>query len=358
MLHTLLVVLKIIGIILLILLGIVLLLVICSLFLPMRYRVEVTRTEGEGEPPVRIKGKITWFLHILNVRIRYPAETIVLARVFFIPVYTIPKKEKQKKHKAKDKKRENQEVKAESEEAFSDQEEETDSVETAPSGQEEKENAGAASPETRENIAENKKAQQALTDQTAKKAEEQSGIPHVTIKGTKASQEETEEKIPLKDRIRLLWEFLKKIISQIRNLFQNIQYTIQNICDKIKSVLENIQYYREVIESDIFRQSFSLCKGELIYLLKKLKPDKLKADFIVGMDDPAATGEILAIYGMLYPMIGSDINVAGDFENKRIEGLFVVKGHMNVYTFLKIAVKLYFNKDIKKLIRLLKKEAV
>ncbi len=347
MLHTLLVVLKIIGIILLILLGIVLLLVICSLFLPMRYRVEVTRTEGEDEPPVRIKGKITWFLHILNVRIRYPADTIVLARVFFIPVYTIPNKDKPKKHKAKDKKRENQELKADSEEASSDQKEETNSVETTSSGQEEKGNAGAASPEIREDNVEN-----------AKKAEEQSDIPHVTIKGTKTSQEETEEKIPLKDKMRLLWEFLKKIILQIRNLFQNIQYTIQNICDKIKSVLENIQYYREVIESDIFRQSFGLCKGELVYLLKKLKPDKLRADFIVGMDDPAATGEILAIYGMLYPMIGSGINVAGDFENKRIEGSLVVKGHMNVYTFLKIAVKLYFNKDIKKLIRLLKKEAV
>lgn len=358
MLHILLVVLKIIGIILLILLGIVLLLVICSLFLPMRYRVEVTRTEGEDEPPVRIKGKITWFLHILNVRIRYPAQTTVLAKVFFIPVYTLPKKEKQKKHKAKEKKRENQEPEADSAEASSDQKEETDSAETTSSGQEEKENAGAASPEIREDTAEINKEPQSITDQNAKKAEEQSEIPHVTIKGTKASQEETEEKIPLKDRIRLLWEFLKKIISQIRNLFQNIQYTIQNICDKIKSVLENIQYYREVIESDIFRQSFGLCKGELAYLLKKLKPDKLKADFIVGMDDPAATAEILAIYGMLYPMIGSDVNVAGDFENKRIEGLFVVKGHMNVYTFLKIAVKLYFNKDIKKLIRLLKKEAV
>lgn len=350
MLHTLLVVLKIIGIILLILLGIVLLLVICSLFLPMRYRVEVTRTEGEDEPPVRIKGKITWFLHILNVRIRYPAETIVLARVFFIPVYALPKKEKQKKHKT--------EKKADSAEGSSDQKDETDSIETTPSGQEEKEDAGAASPEIIEDVAENKKEQQALADQNEKKAEERSEIPHVTIKGTKTSQEETEEKTPLKDRISLLWEFLKKIILQIRNLFQNIQYTIQNICDKIKSVLENIQYYREVIESDIFRQSFGLCKGELVYLLKKLKPDKLKADFIVGMDDPAATGEILAIYGMLYPMIGSNINVTGDFENKRMEGSLIVKGHLNVYTFLKIAVKLYFNKDIKKLIRLLKKEAV
>ena len=123
---------------------------------------------------------------------------------------------------------------------------------------------------------------------------------------------------------------------------------------------DNIQYYREVLESESFRQSAALCKRELVWVLKKLKPDKFEADFIVGMEDPAATGEILAICGMLYPLIGQNIRVVGDFdcEKTHIEGLLYIRGRIRVITFIRTAVRIYFNKDIKKLIKLFKKEDV
>ncbi len=76
------------------------------------------------------------------------------------------------------------------------------------------------------------------------------------------------------------------------------------------------------------------------------------------MDDPAATGEILAVWGMLYPVIGGYVDVAGDFERKRLEGHLLLKGKIRFFTFLRVAVKIYFNKDIRKLYKLLKKEAV
>ena len=92
--------------------------------------------------------------------------------------------------------------------------------------------------------------------------------------------------------------------------------------------------------------------------MKSLKPKKFEAAFVVGTDDPASTGEILAVCGMLYPILGPQVNVVGDFERKRLEGHLLLKGKIRFFTFLRVAVKIYFNKDIRKLYKLLKKEAV
>ena len=125
-------------------------------------------------------------------------------------------------------------------------------------------------------------------------------------------------------------------------------------------MLDNIQYYREVFESDPFRQSAELCKKELGRAFKRLKPDRFEADIIVGTEDPASTGEILAVCGLLYPLIGPHVQVVGDFdcEKAHIEGQVYIRGKVRVITLIRTAVRIYFNKDIKKLIKLLKKEAV
>lgn len=110
-----------------------------------------------------------------------------------------------------------------------------------------------------------------------------------------------------------------------------------------------------MVEGEPFKRSFALCKGELLSIVKSVKPRKFEASLIVGMDDPASTGEILAICGMLYPIIGGHVDVRGDFENKRLEGQVLIVGKLCIFTFLRTAVKIYFNKDIRKLYKLLKR---
>ena len=74
------------------------------------------------------------------------------------------------------------------------------------------------------------------------------------------------------------------------------------------------------------------------------------------MGDPAATGQVLAVYGILYPLVGDHVRVMGEFEQKRIEGTLFIKGRMTLFRFVKTACRIYFNRDIRKLIKLLKKE--
>ena len=79
---------------------------------------------------------------------------------------------------------------------------------------------------------------------------------------------------------------------------------------------------------------------------------------MIGLDDPAATAKILSYYGILYPFVGNHVNIVPDFDGKRLEGSVLVKGKIKMFTFLKAAIRIYFNKDIKRLIKLFMKEDV
>lgn len=340
MLHIILLILKIIGIILLCILGILLLAILCVLFVPVRYRIELERKEGEGEPPFTVHARITWLMHIVNVRIRYPSDkAYVRVRLFLFTLLRVPDgKERQAGHKKR------------------------------PPGKREDKTTPDGNQRQPETIKVKQEADPADTgdapmhpDPTpSSKKEEGKPIPTVTIRARNeeaVQAERSEEKTSFREKLSGIAAKCKNFFHKIKDLIQNIEYTIRNICDKIKSVSDQIGYYREVIAGDAFRSSFRLCKGELASIVKSLKPQKLRVNLTIGMDDPAATAEILAFYGMLYPVIGEYVDITGDFDRKRIEGCALIKGRIRAFTFVKTAIRVYFNKDIKKLIKLFKKEA-
>lgn len=335
MLHIILLILKIIGIVLLSILGILLLMMFCALFVPVRYHIRVTRKEGEDEPPVKLYIKATWLLHLVNLLIRYPSEVIVRARILIFTLFRVPKKER--KTKRADKKSKSEKSNRDKESAIRDN----------PTYREESTSQEELTPQD-----ESIQSEDVMHDDVSEWPD------YETIR--EKTDQESDSKKSLFAVIRNIIEKIKQIVEKIKAFFQNIQYTIRKFCDKIRTALDNIQYYREVFESDPFRQSMRSCRDELGWMLKKLKPDKFEADFIVGMEDPSTTGEILAIHGMLYPLIGQHVRLVGDFEcdKMHIEGRLYIRGKIRAFTFLRVAVRIYFNRNIKKLIKLLKKEAV
>lgn len=344
MLHIILLILKIIGIVLLCILGFLILSVLCGLFVPVRYRIEVSREEGEGKPPVTAHVRITWLLHLVNILVRYPAEVIVRVRIYVFTIFRIPVKERKttdtgRKKKNRKKRRQPNEPENESNqdgEADAENEETVVGDGFTPSL--------TGSPDS-------------LTPQDSmpEPGEDGEGTPE---DGRGFWLFRMIRKCI--DKIKEIIEKIKYAVDKIKALFENIQYTIRKFCDKIRFTLDNIQYYREVLESDSFKRSLELSKRELGYVFRKLKPDKFEADLSVGMDDPAATGQILAIYGMLYPLIGQHVRLVGDFacEGTHIEGKLYIQGRIRAYTFLRVLIRVYRNKDIRRLIKLLKKEAV
>ena len=293
-LTVLLLILKILGIVLLVLLGILLALLLIVLFVPVRYQGSGYRKEGDPVP-VHVQLKVTWLLHLVRVSFIYPEEAFLKVQILFFQI--LPAKEKKKK-------------------------------------------------------ASNKKEADGKKPKTDKK--EVGSDVSDTASDQKISDEGNAADEDGGDDRRTLSDFVRKLFSAIRN----IKYTIRKIYDKINHIIHNIRYYIKILQTESFKRAFALCREQLLRLMKIVLPRKVSGTFTIGMEDPAATGQILSIYGILYPLIGDSITVIPDFEKPGMEGSFRFKGKITAFTLIRIAAKIYFDKDLKRVICLFKKEAV
>ncbi len=293
-LTVLLLILKILGIVLLVFLGILLALLLIVLFVPVRYQGSGYREEGDPVP-VHVQLKVTWLLHLVRVSFIYPEEAFLKVKILFFQI--LPAKEKKKK-------------------------------------------------------ASNKKEADGKKPKTDKK-EVGSDVSDTTSDQKISDEGNTAVEDGGDDR-RTLLDFVRKLFSAIRN----IKYTIRKIYDKINHIIHNIRYYIKILQTESFKRAFVLCREQLLRLMKIVLPRKVSGTFTIGMEDPAATGQILSIYGILYPLIGDSITVIPDFEKPVMEGSFRFKGKITAFTLIRIAAKIYFDKDLKRVICLFKKEAV
>lgn len=293
-LTVLLLILKILGIVLLVLLGILLALLLIVLLVPVRYQGSGYREEGDPVP-VHVQLKVTWLLHLVRVSFIYPEQAFLKVKILFFQI--LPVKEKKKKASNK-KEADGKKPKTDKKEVGSDVSDTTSDQKISDEGNAADEDGGA-------------------------------------------------------DR-RTLLDFVRKLFSAIRN----IKYTIRKIYDKINHIIHNIRYYIKILQTESFKRAFVLCREQLLRLMKIVLPRKVSGTFTIGMEDPAATGQILSIYGILYPLIGDSITVIPDFEKPVMEGSFRFKGKITAFTLIRIAAKIYFDKDLKRVICLFKKEAV
>lgn len=293
-LTVLLLILKILGIVLLVLLGILLALLLIVFFVPVRYQGSGYREEGDPVP-VHVQLKVTWLLHLVRVSFIYPEEAFLKVKVLFFQILPV----KEKKKKASNKKE-----------------------------------ADGKKPKT-----DKKEVGSDVSDTTSDQK--------ISDEGNAADEDGGDDR-------RTLLDFVRKLFSAIRN----IKYTIRKIYDKINHIIHNIRYYIKILQTESFKRAFVLCREQLLRLMKIVLPRKVSGTFTIGMEDPAATGQILSIYGILYPLIGDSITVIPDFEKPVMEGSFRFKGKITAFTLIRIAAKIYFDKDLKRVICLFKKEAV
>ncbi len=349
MLHIVLLILKIIGVTLAILLGVLLLMICLVLFVPVRYRIQADGKLGEDEP-LRVRLKVTWLFHILNALLTYSKAVRVRVRIFFFTLFdsSKPKKEKkekiEKKTKAKTKtKKEKREVQAEHTEPKA----VTEELPLEPPAEKEVPEEAAGN---------NTIVNDSVTKDTGFKDRDETDA-------SAGDNVESGKESGLLKKLRSFYfkviDFFLKLIDffhKFLEIIRNIEYTITAICDKIKKIIENIGYYAELLQGDVFKEAFGISKKQLFRIIRNIRPRKCDVRLTVGTGDPASTGQILAIYGMLYPFIGNNVIIQADFENLILEGSLDIRGRVTAFTLLIAAFRLYRDKNIRQLLKLLKRE--
>lgn len=132
-----------------------------------------------------------------------------------------------------------------------------------------------------------------------------------------------------------------------KGLLNKIKCTIRNICDKIKKIRRLLKDLYEFLTDSVHVLAFQKFKAEVCSLAKHLRPRKLKGTVRFGLDDPYHTGQVLAGLSVLYPFYGERISIIPDFEEKVLEGNVYAKGHIRTIYFLRMILKLFFDKDVK-----------
>ena len=300
MMAILLTILKVIGIGLLCILALLIVILALVLWVPLRYRLEVLKYDRK-ENAIEADIKLSWLLHLIGVRFQYPEAAYVRVTLFGLTIFRSDKPRKSKKHKNTEQKKE-----------------ETDKTEET-----------AAEQKTAEHKADAGKEEPPCSENIGNAGQDEAAMPQNKMQ-----------------------VFFQAVLRRLKNL----KYTIRKIYDKIVDVIRNIRFYLEVLKSELFQNTWKRCSTEAIRLLKSIAPRKIKGRIRIGMEDPAATGQILAYYGMLYPFLEDKVDLIPEFERVVLEGNLLIKGKITAFRVLKTAFVIYFNQDLRKLLKLLKRE--
>lgn len=327
MLHIILGILKWIGILLLAILLLVILVLLAVLFVPVRYKV---RGDYEDQPDAAVT--VSWLLHLIHVRVRYRETLFWQVRIFGIPFLDSRRKKKDKQEKRRRSKKEKKDNK---------------STEYRDGSTDDRKAEGL------KESADTVKADAA----DAVKAESADAVKADAADAVKADAADAEgtDMPEKKTVVSKLFSFIRAVFHGISRVFHNIRYTIGKICDKIKNIRDNIGYYYDVITGDEGREAILLIRHELGRLLLHIAPRKFKLDASFGFDDPATTGQVMGILGMLYPIWSYDISLHPDFENKVMAGHVYMRGRIRLFILIRIAWRVYFNKNLKKVLVMLQK---
>lgn len=301
MLEIILLILKIIGIIALSLVGLLILILLFVLFVPIRYQINST---NEVDGNIEVRGRISWLLHMIHVRIEYKKELSYYVRLFGIKVY--PPKEKKEDTKKEDKKPENKK----SEEI----EKGNDSIE---------------------------------------KTKVQISNP---VEEEKKVTEKKESQIHSRERDISNYKEKKKNNSEAKDSHDKKKFTFKGLYDRIKETFLKIRKNIDFITDDSTKRAIKLCKDEILHIIKLIFPKKIRGVLKLGLENPALTGEIYGAYCTMFPIHKGDIVMVPYFDEEILEYRVMAKGYIQVITLLIIAIKIYFNKDIQRLIKIFQKE--
>ena len=306
MLHILAMVLLTIGKIILILLAVILVLLCCILFVPIRYGGSVKK----DEQTLTAGAHGSWLLHLLRFSYAYPEPGVFRLKLLWFTLFSTGEEETQEKDKAETPAKKETPAK-----------EETTAKEETPAKEE-----------------------------TTAKEETSAKEEAVAIEETPARQEPGEKGQP-DDEEKTAEKQEKKPFRQLHHA----AYTFRQFCAKMKKRLRFLEQCRDYLEQDQMQQMITFCKKQLSYLLRKLKPDQLSGSIHFGMEDPSDTGQVMAVYGVLYPLLGGCMSVDPDFERELIEADVVLKGKIRLYAPAFVALKALCSPNCHRVVRELKR---
>lgn len=302
-------ILKIIGIILLSIISLFLIIIALILFVPIRYRIIANKFEDSD---FYAEIKLTWLLHFINILIKYTDDLYYRVRVILIP---IKKSDNLKKHKNNSKK-------------------------TKPDPNDTK------SIDEGENISD-ESANEDISDNEISKNKEE-------IVSTSDLDENDDDNIKFDENKGIIYK-IRFVLTKFFEFLFNIKEKLNEAYNTVVNIVKDIDYYINALKDERNKKVISLCLSQASSIINNIKPKVFNGNLTIGIDDPYTMGQILSIYGILFPIIHDKITINPVYDKEVIEGDLYIKGRISVFVLIRAAIKIYFNRDYKRMIKIFKK---
>ena len=313
MLHILWLILKFILIILGILLGLLLLAVLLVLFCPVRYKASAVKAEG-GWKQTEGEGIVSWLFHGISLKAEWKDQQMEISfHLFGIPVDKLLKKRQEKR------------------------------TVTEKSGT-------GVNREEENKKSENIEAEDLRTDRNS--ASGTSADTERTGNSQIFGQQRLNTDDISEDTLKKRQFFIKRICDRIRNIFQSIRTKLRNIRRTFRKIKKEVSWWKAFIEHPRVTAARKLVWKHGKFLFKHVFPTKIEGQVTFSFEDPALTGATLAVLGMTIPFHKNCVQINPRFEGENyLQGNIRAKGRIYGFVFARAAVSIYFNKNIKYVIK-------
>lgn len=326
-------VLKIIGIVVFIILMMLILIITLVLFAPIRYCLSIKKDEEEQHKPISAIVKVKWLGGIVSFKALYPQKPYFTFRILGFRLFN--KKTPGKKQKnAKQAKNDN----------------EKHSIVSA-------NKATCNSSKINDNDSEKEKSDDLIDNSTLQLEKNVNNVYNEDTENIDTENiDKTNDTVEKSNIILKIRNAVKRIILFMKKIYIFLTDRAQSAVEKKNKIADKINWIHSLLQNTSVQNSVVFVKDEFIKILKAIGPNKIKGSVVIGFDDPYTTGQVLAISGMLYPVFGEHIHIVGDFEHNICEIDLYMKGKIRLIKLICVALRLYFNKELKKALAYLRRK--
>lgn len=313
MVHVILLILKVLGITLLILLGIVLLLVLLLLLAPFHYTIDA---EYYGD--VKAVGRIQWLCFVLDLKGVYGNNKFLYYLKSF--GFMISTNDEEDKHYR----------------AVSDEEVESDKA------------SDKAKPSEAEKVPVKVVEDEFETYEQEQKPKSEPQKKSIFMRIYEGIEFGLEWVVTIPMRVH---DKISELMARILDFFANLAENMNKVIKKRDMILQKITGVRSLLEKPYTKKVLKDGKVLLKKMWKHVRPRKLQGSIHFGLEDPATTGQLLGVVGMLYPVYRNHFVIAPDFEQQIFEGKIYAKGRVQIGRMTFLALRFMLTRDFFKTVQ-------